>query len=283
MENLRRRIQQLKKKRPAYKEILDFYRKVREEQEKIKSSLKIESVPLKKEWKDLLAREGFSLLEKKDFPLDTKSSIALFNSLCRIGKEATSRMAEQVEKIGELLKKRKFNPKKIFAGGFGEETIGRIADEFELDRKVFRFLIQESIRPSVEAGVEMLRHELDPETWLKGYCPVCGSLPHLTLLKGEGGKRFLLCSFCGYSWRIERLFCPFCGNKEQGSLGYFYAEGEETYRIDTCEKCSQYIKAIDGRNIEILDPALEDLATLHLDLLASQKGYKRPVPSTWIP
>jgi formate dehydrogenase maturation protein FdhE len=26
---------------------------------------------------------------------------------------------------------------------------------------------------------------------------------------------------------------------------------------------------------------LEDLSTLHLDLLASQKGYKRPVPNPW--
>jgi formate dehydrogenase maturation protein FdhE len=26
---------------------------------------------------------------------------------------------------------------------------------------------------------------------------------------------------------------------------------------------------------------LEDLATLHLDISASQKGYKRPVPNPW--
>jgi FdhE protein len=283
LENLQKRIQQLKKKRPAYKAILDFYWKVKEEQEKIKPSLKVKSISLKKEWKDLLTRERFPLIEKKDFPLDIESSITLFHSLCRVGKEATSRMAEQVNKIEELLKKRKMSLKKMFTGGFDEETIGRIADEFGLDRKVFRFLIHESIRPSIEGGVDKLRNELDPETWLKGYCPVCGSLPHLSLLKGDGGKRFLLCSFCGYQWRSERLFCPFCGNKEQDFLNYFYAEGEETYRIDTCEKCHQYMKAIDARNLEIIDPALEDLATLHLDLLSSQKGYKRSVPNPWTP
>jgi formate dehydrogenase maturation protein FdhE len=36
------------------------------------------------------------------------------------------------------------------------------------------------------------------------------------------------------------------------------------------------------RKIEEIDPALEDLATLHLDILASQKGYKRPVPNPWM-
>jgi len=53
-------------------------------------------------------------------------------------------------------------------------------------------------------------------------------------------------------------------------------------RIDLCDKCHQYIKSIDSWTLEELDPALEDLATLHLDILAAQKGYKRPVPSLWI-
>jgi FdhE protein len=90
-------------------------------------------------------------------------------------------------------------------------------------------------------------------------------------------KQYLPCSYCGYQWRIERLFCQFCNNKEQEFLHYFYAEGEEAYRIDPCEKCHQYIKTIDLRKIEVIDPILKDLATLHLDILASQKGYKRPV------
>jgi formate dehydrogenase maturation protein FdhE len=29
--------------------------------------------------------------------------------------------------------------------------------------------------------------------------------------------------------------------------------------------------------------SLEDLASLHLDLLASEKGYKRPVMNPWTP
>jgi FdhE protein len=95
------------------------------------------------------------------------------------------------------------------------------------------------------------------------------------------GKRYLLCSFCDYQWRIDRIFCPFCSNKDHESLHYLFAEEEEAYRIDLCEKCHQYIKTIDYRKLEESDPVLEDLATLHLDILASQKGYKRPVPNPW--
>ena len=157
-----------------------------------------------------------------------------------------------------------------------------IVEGIGLDKNVFLFLILNSIGPSIEAGVEQLRSELDPETWLKGYCPLCGSLPSLSLLKEEVGKRYLLCSYCGYQWRMDRISCPFCKNKDQESLHYFLGEGEETHWIDLCDQCHQYIKTIDYRSLQESDPVLEDLATLHLDILASQKGYKRPVPNPWM-
>jgi FdhE protein len=281
LEKLRQRIQQFKEKRPGYGGILDLYQKVREAQKRAKSSLRIDPIQLKKEWKDLLAREGFSLLQRQDFPLDIEASVILFQALCQIGKDANPHMAEQVRKIEELLNSGRIDLKELMRKGIREQGIEQIADEFGLDRKVLLFLIEESARPSVEAGMEQLRTELDPENWPKGYCPICGSLPLLSLLRGEVGKKYLLCSFCGYQWRIDRLICPFCNNKDQESLHYLYAEGEEAYRIDLCEKCHQYIKTIDLRKVEDSDPCLEDLATLHLDILVSKKGYKKPAPSVW--
>ncbi len=281
MEKLKERIQQIKKKRPGYREILDFYQKVKEAQANVKSSLKIDPIHLKKEWKELLSKEGFSLIQKEDFPLDIESSVKLFQTLCQIGREANPHMAEQARKIEEAIEKKRIDLKQFLKKGLKEQRIEQVADELGLDKKFFPFLIQGSTKPSIEAGMEKLRSELDPEMWLKGYCPVCGSLPFLSLLKEDVGKRYLICSYCGYEWRIDRMFCPFCSNKEQESLHYLFAEGEEAYRIDLCEKCHQYIKTIDYRKLEKSDPVLEDLATLHFDILASQKGYKRPVPNPW--
>ncbi len=281
MENLRRRIQKIKKKRPAYGQMLDFYKKVREEQEKVKASLAIEPIRLKKEWKNLLAKEGFSVVEKKDFPIDIDASFSLFQSLCQLGKEANPYMAEQVRKIEGNIGKIRINLKELFKEGVDEEKVEQIAKEFGFDEKVFFFLIHNSIKPSIEAAVEKLLNELNTETWTKGYCPICGSLPLLSLLKEEVGKRFLLCSYCGYQWQTDRVLCPFCNNKDQESLHYFTAEGEENYRMNLCDKCHQYIKTIDLRATGEMDPSLEDLATLHLDVIASQKGYKRPVPNPW--
>ncbi len=281
LEKLKSRIQQLKKKRPGYGEILGFYQKIREAQDDAKASSRIDSIKLKEEWKKLLAKEGFSLIQKEDFPVDVEASIKLLQSICRIAKEANPHMAGQMRKIEEAIDNKKLDVKRLFKKGSKEKKVERVADEFGLDKKVFSFLIQSSIRPSIEAAVEQLRSELNSETWLKGYCPICGSLPSLSLLKEEVGKRYLLCSYCGFEWRIDRLFCPFCNNKDQESLHYLFAEGEEAYRIDLCDKCHQYIKTIDYRNLAESDPVLEDLATLHLDILASQKGYKRPIPNPW--
>ena len=281
LEKLKKRIQQIKKKRPGYGEILDFYQKVKEAQDQVKASLKIDPIRLKKEWKELLAKEGFSLIPKEEFPLDIEASDKLFRDLCQIGKEANPHMAEQVKKIKKAIDNDKIDLKKLLEKGGREQRIEQMADELGLDKKVFLFLVQSSIKPSIEAGMEQLRGELDPETWLKGNCPMCGSLPSLSLLKEEVGKRYLLCSFCGYHWRIDRIFCPFCENKDQESLHYLFAEGEEAYRIDLCEKCHQYIKTVDLRKMEESDPFLEDLATPHLDILAKQKGYKKPIPNPW--
>ncbi len=281
LEKLKDRIEQLKKKRPGYAEILNFYQKVKEAQDKVKASLRIDPIKLKKEWRDLLAKEGFSLIQKEDFPLDIEASIKVFEMLCQIGKEANPHMADQVGKIREALDNKKMDLSNLLGKGVKEQRIDQVADALGLDRKVFSFLIQNSAKPSIESGMERLRSEVDSETWLKGYCPVCGSLPSVSLLKEEVGKRYLFCSFCGYQWRIDRIFCPFCNNNDQECLRYLHGEGEETHRIDLCDKCRQYIKTIDYRNLQESDPVLEDLATLHLDLLATQKGYKRPVPNPW--
>src|SRR4030042_3345034 len=246
LENLKKRIEQIKKKRPGYGEILDFYQKVKEAQDNVKASLKVDPIKPKKEWKELLVKEGFSLIQKEDFPLDIEASVKLFEGICQVGKEANPHMAEQVKKIKEAIDGTRMDLKKLLEKGVKEQRIEQKANELGLDKTVFSFLIQNSTKPSIEAGMEQVRGELDPETWLKGYCPVCGSFPFLSLLKEEVGKRYLLCSFCGYQWRIDRLFCPFCENKAQESLQYFCGEGEEAYRIDLCEKCHQYIKTIDS-------------------------------------
>jgi FdhE protein len=72
-----------------------------------------------------------------------------------------------------------------------------------------------------------------------------------------------------------RIKCPFCGNEEQQTLAYFSIEGEERYRVDVCNECKRYIKTVDFRETrEEANLDVEDIATLHLDMLANEEGYE---------
>ncbi|HZM36157.1 MAG TPA: formate dehydrogenase accessory protein FdhE [Burkholderiales bacterium] len=92
-----------------------------------------------------------------------------------------------------------------------------------------------------------------------------------------------LCARCGSQWRVDRLSCALCGNRAPDSLEYFHGDGETAWRIDPCASGRHYIKTIDARGLEAPDPVLEDLATLHLDVLAAEKGYSRGASNPWSP
>ena len=69
--------------------------------------------------------------------------------------------------------------------------------------------------------------------------------------------------------------CYHCGNTENQTLRYFYIEEEEKYRMDICDKCKHYLKTLDSRKSQgEIVPAVEDIATLHLDILAEGEGYQ---------
>jgi FdhE protein len=281
MGTLRERAGQLKEKRPGYGAILDFYVKVKEAQAASRVSLLVDPSKVKKNGKGPGVEEKIFLIEKEDLPIDGEASIDLFRTLCRLGSAANPHISEQVAKIDRTLLEGIMDLKELLIKSGNEQMIEQTAAKAGLDKQVLSFLIRSSTRPSIEAGREQLREKLDLRSWRESHCPVCGSPPALSLLNGEGGLRYSLCSYCGCQWRIDRLSCSVCGSKEQGALQYFSGEGEEAHRIDLCDACHHYIKTIDYRSLEGSDPFLEDLATLHLDVVAAQKGYQRSVPNPW--
>src|SRR5262249_48658671 len=101
------------------------------------------------------------------------------------------------------------------------------------------------------------------------------SWPLLAELRGLEQLRFLRCGLCGTEWEYPRLQCPFCGTRDHQVLGYFHMEGEEAkYRAATCDACRGYVKTVS--TLAALSGArllVADLATLHLDLAAADRGY----------
>jgi formate dehydrogenase accessory protein FdhE len=111
-----------------------------------------------------------------------------------------------------------------------------------------------------------------------GHCPMCGSAPAIAWLRRDGGQRVLYCSLCEQRWPFARLQCPFCGNRDQHTLGFLAIAGDEVHSAETCGKCRRYIKTVDEDKLaagEEVIPLVEDAATLHMDLVAERDGYVR--------
>jgi len=271
----------LKDKNPAHNEMLDFYEQIREKQEDYKPRLDVSPIATSENFRTLQIKEGFPLINKEDFILDILSSVELFKSLCEVAKNATHKMKENIRLLEDAVREQTLYLDRMLEKYYDEKYLSEIVKNIGVDEAILKFLVQMSIKPSIKVNVEKLKDKVDLRNWLRGYCPVCGSFPHMSELKGEG-QRFFECSFCGFEWPSERLKCPFCENKDHESLHYLYEEGKEVYRVDVCDKCKQYIKTVDSRKLNFEpDLELEDIATIHLDMMASEKGFKRPVPSPW--
>ncbi|MCL2670390.1 MAG: formate dehydrogenase accessory protein FdhE, partial [Syntrophaceae bacterium] len=143
-------------------------------------------------------------------------------------------------------------------------------DSFDL----IELFIEESLRPALEKVVEHYGDAVRRADWTEGYCPICGREPKIGEVRDDDDSRYLFCNQCGFEWHYRRIKCPFCGNEEQQTLAYFTIEEDERYCVDVCNECKRYIKIIDFRDSqEKADLDVEDIATLHLDMLANDEGY----------
>jgi FdhE protein len=119
------------------------------------------------------------------------------------------------------------------------------------------------------------------ERWLRHYCPTCGAPPAMAQLVGidPGRLRLLSCGRCATRWRYRRTGCPFCQNEDDHRLAIVAIEGEGGLRIDHCEACGGYLKTYNGEGNEGL--LLADWSSLHLDILAGDRGLKRLAASLY--
>ena len=277
-ERMQKRIAAIKKAYPNYQGLLEFFEKLLLEQLNTKAKVEYRPVGISEDRVRIRAKEGFPMLSKEDFPFDPHLATRLFRSICRIAKRENEKLKAEVGKIERALRRKKIDLETCLrkAREGNRDYLSQVAADVGMDQGVMNFLLHTTIKPFVEATASHLRDMVDEDSWDKGYCPICGSQPLMAELRGEEGKRIWTCSFCGNQWRGKRLMCPFCENTDHRTLRYFYTEKEKAYRIDVCDKCKRYIKTVDTRQLadEIFLP-VEDLATLHLDILAADKGFKR--------
>jgi len=77
---------------------------------------------------------------------------------------------------------------------------------------------------------------------------------------------------------MDRLVCPFCATPDHALLGYLQVAGDDDkQRVATCDACQGYLK-LRSTLTPLTTPQLlvEELALVHLDLIAMEKGYILP-------
>jgi FdhE protein len=117
-----------------------------------------------------------------------------------------------------------------------------------------------------------------PSYWPHGYCPICAAWPTLAELRGIDRSRRLRCGRCGAEWEIQWLCCIYCGERDHQRLGSLVSEGGgETLKVETCATCRGYLKSIASlQGFPAFELLLQDLETVEFDLVALERGYRRP-------
>lgn len=284
MDQIKERIAWFRNERPHYRDTLDLYAQILEAQTKMQSKLKITVPQVDQKLVQSRLNKGVPLLGKEGFALDLEAAKRLFHTLSAICKESTPRMGDEIPRITEAVGSGELELQDLLSKHYDGDYLRHEAERCGVDTGILSFLVQASVRPSAIAQMEQITDSLNLEAWLRGECPLCGSPPQMAQLRDEEGKRYLQCPLCGCQWRWERIACPYCSNKEFDSLHYLYSEEEEAYRVDLCNHCKGYIKTIDSRKLDY-DPYLdlEDVVTIHLDIIAMEKGYRRSAPTPWGP
>jgi FdhE protein len=136
-------------------------------------------------------------------------------------------------------------------------------------------------RVLLQANAAGCAHGIPAATGVPPRCPFCGEKPVAAVLRpeGDGGKRFLLCGLCFKEWEYRRLLCPNCGEEDQDKLPVYTAEEFPHIRVEACETCRVYLKAIDMTRNGRAVPEVDELASVVLDLWAAEHGYTKLQPN----
>jgi FdhE protein len=132
---------------------------------------------------------------------------------------------------------------------------------------------------------------IDDET----LCPCCASRPTAGVVRigaAEAGYRYLACSLCATQWHMVRIKCSHCLStkgityqslrtlgQDDGAEGSGQVEGANAstsaVQLECCASCGHYLKIVHMERDPNVEPIADDLATLTLDLLASETGETR--------
>jgi FdhE protein len=250
-------------------------------------------------------REGTPLLQAGRLAVDPDAVRA---ELARVARNLaeTAELGSDAQRTAERIASAPPDVASLLAPALGGESelIDREADRSGVDRDAFARLLDLALQPFLWEAARVLGALTDIDAWDRGYCPVCAAWPVLAELVGPEKRRVLRCVRCGVAWSWLVLLCPYCGNDDHRTLRVLQEDsaaaagarsggpsssqggpsssqggtsGRSGERIDLCERCHGYVKAVPSYTpTSAVRLVAEDVATLDLDVAATSAGYRRP-------
>ncbi len=175
----------------------------------------------------------------------------------------------------------------------------RVADAAELDAQADAILalrvaeVDPATAPFIMAALQVVWTDIAARTQAAdvpyidqpGLCPVCGSAPVASVIRIGGlvnAYRYLQCGLCANEWNMVRVKCSSCDSTK--GIAYQGIEGNsDVIKAESCDECHTYRKIGYQEKDYDFEPLADDLATLTLDLMMTDAGYRRgsPNPLLW--
>lgn len=218
----------------------------------------------------------FSLVSVLDLEIDRKQSAKFIGGIIQVLSAAGREGRQELVQIETALETGVLDPEPLFAAILERRRalLDEAAAAAGAPPPLLEYLFEIPLRTALELAASTVAAG-SFDGWEEGHCPFCGSRAGMAELVGDEGRRSLSCATCSTVWPFKRLKCAYCATENVDDLSYFTA-GEGPTRVDTCKACSRYIKTRDSRlgggDIPL---EVQDLLTIHLDLLASREGFER--------
>lgn len=226
----------------------------------------------------ILSQRKKPLTSIAKFNIDPQLYDKVFKALLVFMSENRPAINNQINKLSTENKEWNFTELALDLLNNKFENINTAATQYDLSPDLLIFLLDHSLRPFLRLFARPYNQELNEDTFqywdFPNLCPVCGSKSYINRIRVEDNRRFMFCDRCFTQWEARYLYCAYCGNDEPGSIKYFSLENDDAFQIYTCDKCKGYIKIYDERvGIRNKDLYIANLESVHLDLLAQEKGY----------
>ena len=129
----------------------------------------------------------------------------------------------------------------------------------------------------IETGTKPIDRDL---TTSENRCPFCCGKPQFSILQAkepssESGGRDLSCATCLTAWPFRRVVCANCSEENPANISYYHSPEYDHVRVEACDTCQYYIKAVDLTRYGFAIPLVDEVAAAPLDLWARERGYTK--------